>query len=204
MMRWRILTPWERFVLKHNLGSMIHLIMIHKVSKHFNFMTKYFLKRMFHCFMPIASLELFKLTCSKKHLSNKWKKTLELPQYVLNSVNSTKGELSFIYFCLFSFSVPRAKSIQYAQMPFYLSKLSTNEKILDVVLQIREICDDFTSRGIPTYPSGIPFTFWEQYIHLRFYLMLALLCILLVTFITLSVVLFNPWISGIIVSTHFT
>lgn len=107
--------------------------------------------------------------------------------------------------CLFIFSVPKAKSIQYAQMPFYLSKLSTSEEILDVVIQIRQICDDFTSRGLPNYPSGIPFTFWEQYIHLRFYLMLALLCILLVTFIVLSVVLVNPWLSGIIVSTctHF-
>lgn len=85
-------------------------------------------------------------------------------------------------------------------MPFYLSKLSTSEEILDVVVQIREICDDFTSRGLPTYPSGIPFTFWEQYIHLRFYLMLALLCILVVTFIVLSVALVNPVLSGIIVS----
>jgi len=69
-----------------------------------------------------------------------------------------------------------------------------------VVMQIREICDEFTSRGLPSYPSGIPFTFWEQYINLRFYLMLALLCILVVTFIVLSVVLVNPWLSGIIVS----
>ncbi|XP_045158248.1 protein patched homolog 1-like isoform X2 [Mercenaria mercenaria] len=95
--------------------------------------------------------------------------------------------------------IPKAKNIIYAQVPFYLSRLSDTEEILDIVLQIRSICDDFTSRGLPNYPSGIPFTFWEQYIKLRFYLMLALLCILVVTFTVLSVVLVNPWLAAIIV-----
>ncbi|KAL4236598.1 Protein patched 1 [Mactra antiquata] len=95
--------------------------------------------------------------------------------------------------------IPKAKNIIYAQIPFYLSKLSDTEEILDIVLQIRQICDEFVSRGLPNYPSGIPFTYWEQYIKLRFYLMLALLCILVVTFTTLSVVLVNPWLAAIVV-----
>ncbi|XP_052776119.1 protein patched homolog 1-like isoform X1 [Mya arenaria] len=95
--------------------------------------------------------------------------------------------------------VPKAKSIKYAQIPFFLTKLSSGEEILNVVLQIRKICDDFSARGLPNYPVGVPFTFWEQYIHLRFYLMMALLCILAVTFIVLSVTLVNPWMAGIIV-----
>ena len=100
----------------------------------------------------------------------------------------------------FSVSVPKAKGITYAQIPFYLSNLSDTEDILKIVLEIRAICDEFSSRGLPNYPSGIPFTFWEQYIKLRFYLMLALLCILVVTFLVLTIVLMNPWLATIIVS----
>ena len=104
-----------------------------------------------------------------------------------------------MYHC-FIFTVPKAKSVIYAQIPFYLSNLSDTEDILNIVLQIRAICDDYASKGLPNYPAGIPFTFWEQYIKLRFYLLMALLCILGVTFIVLSVVLMNPWLATIIVS----
>lgn len=65
---------------------------------------------------------------------------------------------------------------------------------------IREICDTYTDRGLPNYPSGVPFTFWEQYINLRFYLSMAVLCILLVTFVVLTLVLLNPWLATIVVS----
>ena len=120
-------------------------------------------------------------------------KNLEfLPNYVYYRTFSH----SHLYFV----SVPKAKSITYAQIPFYLSNLSDTEDILNIVLQIRSICDDFASRGLPNYPSGIPFTFWEQYIKLRLYLFLALLCILVVTFLVLTFVLMNPWLAIIIVS----
>jgi len=99
--------------------------------------------------------------------------------------------------------VPKAKSIKYAQIPFHLTKLAESEEILDVVLQIRQICDDFSERGLPNYPVGVPFTFWEQYVGLRFHLMLALLCVLAVTFIILAVMLVNPWIALIVVSLSF-
>lgn len=65
---------------------------------------------------------------------------------------------------------------------------------------IREICDTYTDRGLRNYPSGVPFTFWEQYINLRFYLSMAVLCILLVTFVVLTLVLLNPWLATIVVS----
>ena len=65
---------------------------------------------------------------------------------------------------------------------------------------VREICDTFTDRGLPNYPSGAPFTFWEQYINLRFYLSLAILCVLLSTFVVLTLVLVNPWLATVVVS----
>ena len=65
---------------------------------------------------------------------------------------------------------------------------------------IRSVCDEFVDRGLPNYPSGYPFTYWEQYINLRFYLMLALLCVLSTTFLVLTITLMNPWLAAVLVS----
>ena len=85
-------------------------------------------------------------------------------------------------------------------MPFYLNNLGDTQEITSTIEEIRDICDTFQERGLPNYPSGIPFTFWEQYINLRFYLMLSLICVLGAIFIVLTLVLVNPWISIIVVS----
>ncbi|XP_052102126.1 protein patched homolog 1-like [Mytilus californianus] len=100
---------------------------------------------------------------------------------------------------IYDHKIPKAQPLIYAQIPFYLSNLSTTEAILETIKAMREICDTYTDRGLPNYPNGIPFTFWEQYIKLRLYLSLAILCILIVTFIVLTVVLMNPWLASIIV-----
>ena len=65
---------------------------------------------------------------------------------------------------------------------------------------IRSVCDEFVDRGLPNYPSGYPFTYWEQYINLRFYLMLALLSVLTTTFLVLTITLMNPWLAAVLVS----
>lgn len=70
--------------------------------------------------------------------------------------------------------------------------------------EIRGICDEFSKKGLPNFPLGVPFTFYEQYINLRFYLMLSIISVLVVTFIVLTVVLMNPWIAFIVVSQIFT
>ncbi|PVD22694.1 hypothetical protein C0Q70_15950 [Pomacea canaliculata] len=99
----------------------------------------------------------------------------------------------------FDFDIPRSQPLVYAQIPFYLTNLSTTEEILNTVKAFRSVCDQFTERGLPNYPSGVPFTFWEQYIHLRFYLLLALLCVLGTTFVVLTIVLMNPWLATVLV-----
>lgn len=95
--------------------------------------------------------------------------------------------------------VPRSQPLEYAQIPFYLNNMSTTKEITETVERIRQICDTFKERGLPNYPRGIPFTFWEQYIHLRFYLMLALMCVLCGIFLVLTITLMNPW-AGLIVT----
>ena len=52
----------------------------------------------------------------------------------------------------------------------------------------------------PSYPvpSGIPFTFWEQYIWLGFYLLLALAAAFAVVFLLISVLLVSPLAASVI------
>ena len=52
----------------------------------------------------------------------------------------------------------------------------------------------------PSYPvpSGIPFTFWEQYIGLGFYLLLALAAAFAAVFLLISVLLVSPLAASVI------
>ncbi|KAL8597752.1 hypothetical protein ACOMHN_001711 [Nucella lapillus] len=97
------------------------------------------------------------------------------------------------------FLVRRSQPLVYAQIPFYLTNLTTTEDIINAVVEIRAVCEEFAGRGVPNYPSGYPFTYWEQYIHLRFYLMLALVCVLTTTFLVLTLTLVNPWLAAVLV-----
>ncbi|XP_076462162.1 protein patched homolog 1-like [Babylonia areolata] len=97
------------------------------------------------------------------------------------------------------FLVMKSQPLVYAQIPFYLTNLTTTEDIINAVVEIREVCDGFSARGVPNFPSGYPFTYWEQYVHLRFYLTLALLCVLATTFLVLTLVLCNPWLAAVVV-----
>ncbi|XP_076440508.1 protein patched homolog 1-like isoform X2 [Babylonia areolata] len=100
----------------------------------------------------------------------------------------------------YDFHVLKSQPVVYAQIPFFLTNLTTTEEIIDAVVAIREVCDEFSKRGLPNYPSGYPFTYWEQYINLRFYLLMALLCVLSTTFIVLTITLMNPWLAALVVA----
>ena len=97
-------------------------------------------------------------------------------------------------------SVPKSQPLVYAQSAFDLHGLSDTEKIVDVIREVRTICDDFSVRGLPNFPSGVPFTFFEQYVTLRTYLAAALVAILVSVFLVLALVMCNPWIALIVVS----
>ncbi|CAL1543201.1 unnamed protein product, partial [Lymnaea stagnalis] len=99
----------------------------------------------------------------------------------------------------YNFEVHKSQLLVYTQLPFYLTNISSTEEIIDVITEIRGICDEFSKKGLPNFPLGVPFTFYEQYINLRFYLMLSIICVLVVTFVVLTVVLMNPWIALIVV-----
>ncbi|GAB1608434.1 protein patched homolog 1-like [Argonauta hians] len=98
-----------------------------------------------------------------------------------------------------SLEVFRSHQIQYAQLPFYLTNLSNTSDMIRTVQHIRSICKEFERKGLPNYPRGVPFTYWEQYLHLRMYLSLSILCILVVTFLVIAIMLVNLWIAVIVV-----
>uniref|UniRef100_A0A0N5A2S4 SSD domain-containing protein n=1 Tax=Parastrongyloides trichosuri TaxID=131310 RepID=A0A0N5A2S4_PARTI len=89
--------------------------------------------------------------------------------------------------------IPPAKPLAYSQIPFYMTGLIDTPPIVKMIKEIRGICDNYTDQGLPNFPSGIAFTFWEQYLHLRWHLFLAICTIAGCVFCVVSVIIFNPW-----------
>eukprot|EP00057_Strongylocentrotus_purpuratus_P022786 XP_011677260.1 PREDICTED: protein patched homolog 1 isoform X1 [Strongylocentrotus purpuratus] len=96
-------------------------------------------------------------------------------------------------------TIPKANPLNYTQLPFYLNNLNTTQKVVKVIKAVRNISDYYKTEGLPNYPLGVPFTFWEQYIHLRFYLALSLVSLLGASFIIITLMLVNPWASLILI-----
>ncbi|XP_076041583.1 protein patched [Oratosquilla oratoria] len=99
----------------------------------------------------------------------------------------------------YELKIPKSPPLVYAQLPFYLHKLSDTAAITEMIESVRSICIKFKEKGLPNFPTGVPFTFWEQYIKLRFFLLLALLAVLVAVFLVLTVVLMNMWAAAIVV-----
>lgn len=76
-----------------------------------------------------------------------------------------------------------------------------NEDFVTVIRSVRHICETMESESnVDSYPSGYPFTFWQQYIDLRYWLFISLGAVIGAVFVVLSLVLFNPWAAAIMVS----
>lgn len=89
--------------------------------------------------------------------------------------------------------VPPAAPLAYSQIPFYLTNLVDTPIIVKMIKEIRAICERYTEIGLPNFPIGIAFTFWEQYLHLSWHLFLAICTIAASVFLVISILIFNPW-----------
>ncbi|XP_061784946.1 protein patched homolog 1 isoform X3 [Nerophis lumbriciformis] len=96
-------------------------------------------------------------------------------------------------------SIPAAEPIEYAQFPFYLNGLRETPQFVEAIESVRAICSNYSRQGLPSYPNGYPFLFWEQYVSLRHWLMLSISVVLACTFLVCALFLLNPWTAGIIV-----
>ncbi|XP_052129239.1 protein patched [Frankliniella occidentalis] len=101
----------------------------------------------------------------------------------------------------YELKIPKSAPLIYAQMPFYLHGLGDTESITKLIGQARTLCERFEERGLPNFPSGIPFLFWEQYVGLRWALGLALASALGAVFVVLSILLLNLWAALLVVIT---
>ena len=72
--------------------------------------------------------------------------------------------------------------------------------LLSCFQSVRTICDEFSAAGVPNYPTGIPFIFWEQYIWLGEHLLIAVAIVLSASFVVMAVILCNFWAAMLIVS----
>lgn len=110
----------------------------------------------------------------------------------------TSIKLIFLLLCLHP--VPAAEPIEYAQFPFYLNGLRETPQFVEAIESVRAICSNYSRQGLPSYPNGYPFLFWEQYVSLRHWLLLSISVVLACTFLVCALFLLNPWTAGIIVS----
>jgi len=94
--------------------------------------------------------------------------------------------------------IPPAPQPVYSQIPFYLTGLKDTPEIVEMIREIREICDKYSAAGLDNYPSGIAFTFWEQYLDLTKNLIMAIGYIAFAVFCVISILLFNPWTASCI------
>lgn len=95
--------------------------------------------------------------------------------------------------------IPKSPPLVFAQIPFFVNNIRTTPEIIGTIEEIRTICRRFEDRSLPNFPTGIPFTYWEQYVRLRFYLFSALFIVLAAIFLSICVFLLNPWTAIIIV-----
>ncbi|TRY89797.1 hypothetical protein DNTS_001857 [Danionella cerebrum] len=95
--------------------------------------------------------------------------------------------------------IPAAEPLEFAQFPFYLNGLRQASDFVEAIESVRSICEEFIRQGIQNYPNGYPFLFWEQYIGLRHWFLLAISMVLACTFLVCAILLLNPWTAGVIV-----
>uniref|UniRef100_A0A0K0D192 SSD domain-containing protein n=1 Tax=Angiostrongylus cantonensis TaxID=6313 RepID=A0A0K0D192_ANGCA len=67
-----------------------------------------------------------------------------------------------------------------------------------VIAEVRAVCDAYTAKGLPNFPSGLAFTFWEQYLFLRWNLFCAICIIAFAVFAVISLLMFNPWAAAMV------
>ncbi|XP_037941550.1 protein patched-like [Teleopsis dalmanni] len=99
----------------------------------------------------------------------------------------------------YNLKIPKSLPLVYTQLPFYLHGLTDTSEIKALIGHIRDLSVKFETRGLPNYPSGIPFIFWEQYMTLRASLGLILCCSVIAAFFLVTVLLLSAWAALLVV-----
>ncbi|XP_068147159.1 protein patched [Drosophila tropicalis] len=99
----------------------------------------------------------------------------------------------------YDLKIPKSLPLTYAQMPFYLHGLTNTSEIKSLISHIRDLSLKFEGFGLPNYPSGIPFIFWEQYMTLRSSLAMILACAFVAALVLVSLLLLSVWAAVLVI-----
>lgn len=80
---------------------------------------------------------------------------------------------------------------EYMTMGFQVHNLRNSDDYIQLIKDVRKICDEFKKRGLYSYPIGIPFTYWEQFVSLDSNLSVAICVVLVSTFLICLLCLMN-------------
>lgn len=113
--------------------------------------------------------------------------------YGASQANLRPEPRQWIYINDHELKIPKSMPLTYAQMPFYLYQLTDTQDITQLIGDVRELCKKFEERGLPNFPSGILFLFWEQYMDLRSSMTIALVAAWGVSLFVVGLLLLNIW-----------
>ncbi|XP_047122760.1 protein patched homolog 2 isoform X1 [Hydra vulgaris] len=80
---------------------------------------------------------------------------------------------------------------EFMAIPVQVGNLVKTEDYVTLIKEFRDLCDEFRVLGLPSYPMGDPFTYWEQFIYLKKYLCIALMITLSSLWIVLVLTFMN-------------
>ncbi|RWS17150.1 protein patched-like protein, partial [Dinothrombium tinctorium] len=103
----------------------------------------------------------------------------------------------------YELKIPKSQPLVYTQIPFFLYNLKTTEEITSTIQEIRSICKKFEDKGLPNFPTGLPFVYWEQYVQLRWYLLASVIFVFAVVFLVVCLFLVNFWAAALIIVVLF-
>ena len=99
----------------------------------------------------------------------------------------------------YDLKIPKSQPLTYAEIPFYLHNMNSTEEITSTIQEIRTICKVYEEKGLPNFPTGLPFKYWEQYIRLRLSLGASLIVAFAAIFVAFCALLVNCWASSLLI-----
>ncbi|XP_071455100.1 protein patched [Hetaerina americana] len=95
----------------------------------------------------------------------------------------------------YELKIPKSAPLVYAQMPFWNfgGADPSTTRLTELLRSVRELCARFEARGLPNFPAGIPFLFWQQYLGLRGALAAALGAAIAAAWAAAALLLLDAW-----------
>ncbi|CAH1965017.1 unnamed protein product [Acanthoscelides obtectus] len=85
----------------------------------------------------------------------------------------------------YDLKIPKSQPLVNAQMPFYLKNMKNTRSIISTLRQIKDISEQFNSRGLKNYPIGLIFAYFNQFLYLERHLLiqfiLSIICAAIVS-----------------------